>query len=109
MSFREISIDSWIRKSQYHFFKDYDNPYFNITSNVDVSALKLFCDSNNLSFFISSIYCSLKACNETEPFRTRFKKAEDNLMKSQNRDELTIDIDHLNLAQRQEKYPRATN
>ena len=41
--------------------------------------------------------------------RTKFKKAEDNLMKSQNSDELTIDIDHLNLAQRQEKYPRATN
>ena len=74
MSFREISIDSWIRKSQYHFFKDYDNPYFNITSNVDVTALKLFCDSNNLSFFIASIYCSLKACNDTEPFKTRFKE-----------------------------------
>ena len=41
--------------------------------------------------------------------RTKFKKAEDNLMKCQDSDELTIDIDHLDLAQRQEKYPRATN
>lgn len=41
--------------------------------------------------------------------RTRFKKAEVNLMKSQVSEELTIDIDHLDLAQRQEKYPRATN
>ena len=73
MSFKEISIYSWKRKPQYIFFKDYDNPYFNITSNVDASTLKLFCDSNNLSFFISSIYCSLKACNEIESFRTRFK------------------------------------
>ena len=38
-----------------------------------------------------------------------YKKAEDNLMKSQDRNELTIDIDHLDLAQRQEKYSRATN
>ena len=41
--------------------------------------------------------------------RTKFKKTEVNLMKSQDSDELTIDIDHLDLAQRQEKYPRATN
>ena len=41
--------------------------------------------------------------------RTRFKKDEVNLMKSQVSEELTIDIDHLDLAQRQEKYPRATN
>ena len=32
--------------------------------------------------------------------RTKFKKAEDNLMKSQDSDELTIDIDHLDLAQK---------
>ena len=41
--------------------------------------------------------------------RTRFKKDEVNLMKSQVSEELTIDIDHLDLAQRQEKYPGATN
>ena len=41
--------------------------------------------------------------------RTRFKKDEVNLIKSQVSEELTIDIDHLDLAQRQEKYPRATN
>ena len=33
--------------------------------------------------------------------RTRFKKDEVNLMKSQVSEELTIDIDHLDLAQRQ--------
>ena len=41
--------------------------------------------------------------------RTKFKKAEDNLMKCQDSEGLTIDIDHLDLAQRQEKYPSATN
>ena len=41
--------------------------------------------------------------------RTKFKKSEVSLMKSQGSKELTIDIDHLDLAQRQEKYPRATN
>jgi len=41
--------------------------------------------------------------------RTKFKKSEVNLTKSQDSEELTIDIDHLNLAQRKEKYPSATN
>ena len=41
--------------------------------------------------------------------RTKFKKAEDNLMKSQGTEELTIYIDQLDLPQRQEKYPRETN
>ena len=41
--------------------------------------------------------------------RTKFKKTEVNLMKSQDSDQLTIDINHLDLSQRQEKYRRATN
>ena len=41
--------------------------------------------------------------------RTKFKKSEVNLTKSQDSEELTIDIDHLNLAQRKEEYPSATN
>ncbi len=59
--------------------------------------------------FIQTIVLTIVSVFRKYIIRTRFKKAEVNLMKCQDSEELTIDIDHLDLAQRQEKYPRATN
>ena len=68
-----IDLDKWHRKSQYDFFKNYDMPFFNITANVDVSNLKIFCKNNDLPFFLSSLFFSIKAANEIEEFRYRIK------------------------------------
>jgi chloramphenicol O-acetyltransferase type A len=69
--YKKLNIDTWNRKSQYEFFRKYDNPFFNICSEVDVGKLFEFTEKNKLSFFISSLYLSLKAANETEEFRYR--------------------------------------
>lgn len=64
------------------------------------------------AFFISlvqTIVLTVVSVFRKYTIRTKFKKAEVNLMKSQDSEELSIDIDHLDLSQRQEKYPSATN
>ena len=64
------------------------------------------------AFFISlvqTIVLTVVSVLRKYTIRTKFKKAEVNLMKSQHSEELSIDIDHLDLSQRQEKYPGATN
>ena len=35
--YKILDIGKWDRKNQYHFFKNYDNPFFNVCSEVDVT------------------------------------------------------------------------
>ena len=31
----ELNIDNWNRKNHYHFFSQFDEPFFGVTVNVD--------------------------------------------------------------------------
>ena len=45
---KEFDVENWYRKSQYEFFKTYEEPFFNITSNLDVTNLYNYCKENPL-------------------------------------------------------------
>lgn len=68
-----LDIDHWYRKEQYYFFKDYDNPFFNVCTELDVGPLVKFIDPHQCSFSTALLYVSLKAANETEPLRYRLE------------------------------------
>jgi chloramphenicol O-acetyltransferase type A len=70
---RWLNIEEWKRKNQFNFFKDFDNPFFNICTDVDVSELYNFSKKSEFSFFLTSIYATLKAANLIEEFRYRIK------------------------------------
>jgi chloramphenicol O-acetyltransferase type A len=70
---KEFDIDNWNRKTQFEFFKTYEDPFFNITSNLEVTNLYNFCKKNKLSFSLTCIYVALKSMNEIEEFRLRIK------------------------------------
>ncbi len=70
--FREFDVENWNRKTTYEFFKNYDDPFFNITANLDVTALYGFCKENNLSFSLANLFYSLQTANEIKEFRLRF-------------------------------------
>lgn len=69
--FTELDIDSWPRKATYEFFKDYDDPFFNFSANIDVSRFYTFCKQNGLSVSLSILYYVLAAANEIREFRIR--------------------------------------
>jgi chloramphenicol O-acetyltransferase type A len=69
--YKKIDITDWNRKDHYQFFKSYDNPFFNICSELNVQKLYEFTEKNGLSFFVCLLYFSLKAVNEIEEFRCR--------------------------------------
>lgn len=66
-----IDVENWKRRGSYEYFKDYDNPFFNITANLDATRLYRFCKANNLSFSLANLFYSLQAANEIEEFRCR--------------------------------------
>lgn len=68
-----IDINNWNRKPQFELFKMYDNPFFNITADVDVTDLHQFAKTENKSFFLLSLYVATRAANEIEPFRMRIQ------------------------------------
>ncbi len=66
-----VDLENWNRKATYELFKDYENPFFNITANLDVTDLYRFCKENNLSFSIANLFYSLQTANEIKEFRFR--------------------------------------
>jgi len=69
--YSELDIDKWSRKTTYEFFKNYDDPFFNFSANVEVTKLYRFCKGNKLSFSLAALFCSQLAANEIREFRIR--------------------------------------
>ena len=69
--FQEVDISSWERRSTYEFFLDYDDPFFNIAANLDVTALYNFCKTNDVAFSLAILFVSLQSANEIREFRLR--------------------------------------
>ncbi len=68
---QELDLNNWNRKNQFDFFKDFEDPFFNITADVKVDRLYGFTKKEGLSFFLSTLYFSTKAANQIPEFRYR--------------------------------------
>src|SRR6185369_3246089 len=67
----EVDIEKWPRKTTYEFFKDYEDPFFNFSANVDVTRLYRFCKENDLSYSLAVVFYTLAAANGIREFRIR--------------------------------------
>jgi len=70
---KEINIENWERQTQFNFFKNYEDPFFNITANIEVTKLYSFCKKHNLSFFLGSLYAAIQSINKIPEFQLRLK------------------------------------
>lgn len=71
--FREIEIEKWKRKSAFEFFRNFENPFFNLTAPLDVTNLYHFGKQHKLSFSLASLFYSIQAANEIPEFRLRLQ------------------------------------
>lgn len=67
-----FNTKGWYRENQFEFFKAYEDPFFNITTQIDVTNLYHYCKKHNKSFSLASIFIAIKAINEIEEYRLRF-------------------------------------
>ncbi len=71
---RYLDLSRWPRRPHFELFRTYDSPFFNICADVDVTGLHSFVKgSEGISFFLASLYLSLRAVNENEAFRLRIR------------------------------------
>src|SRR5215204_133682 len=68
-----VDIENWNRKEIYEYFKNFPDPFFNLTANLDVTALYRFCKDKKLSLSLASLFYSLQTVNEIREFRLRLK------------------------------------
>ncbi len=68
-----VDLENWNRKTIYEYFKDFPDPFFNLTANLDVTELYRFCKENRLSFSLANLFYSLETVNEIREFRMRLK------------------------------------
>ena len=73
MGFKNIDINKWDRKEIFKFYKDYEQPFFNVTANVDVANLYKYCKEKNYSFFLSCLFISTKVANSIDAFKIRLE------------------------------------
>lgn len=66
-----LDLNSWNRKEHFDFFKNYDQPFFGITADVDVTRAYEKSKSLDASFFLYYLHRSLMVINKLESFRYR--------------------------------------
>ena len=69
-----IDVRRWKRREHYLWFRKYEQPFFSVTVDVDVTAAwNLSRQPGAPSFFLTSVFHMLEAANETEAFRLRLR------------------------------------
>lgn len=66
-----LNVDQWHRKSHFHFFKNFEEPFFGVTVQVDCTHAYQQAKENGYSFFLWYLFQALKAANAIEAFRYR--------------------------------------
>lgn len=69
--YKEVDLENWNRRYIYEYFKNYDDPFFSVTLNFDVTKLYHFCKANRIPFSLANLYYSLQAANEIREFKIR--------------------------------------
>jgi chloramphenicol O-acetyltransferase type A len=68
-----LDIESWSRKEHFLFFKQFEEPFFGVTVEIDCTKAYSKVKELKTSFFLYYLHKSLQAANHTEPFRYRIK------------------------------------
>ena len=69
-----LDLDTWPRRELFEFYRDFDKPYFNICTRLDVTNLLQEIKKHpGVSVALTYHYFILKAANEIEQFRYRLR------------------------------------
>ena len=69
-----LDLASWSRRQLFDFFRGYDQPYFNVCTQLDVTKLlQVLQDRPGTGVSLTYHYFALRVANEVEPFRYRLR------------------------------------
>lgn len=68
-----LNRDTWNRKEHFDFFNRFEEPYFGLTFDIDVTNARRFCKENGQPFFLYYHFLATKVTNNIEAFRMRIE------------------------------------
>lgn len=69
-----IDLKTWNRRELYRLFRSYEQPFFSVTVDVDVTAVWKQCRTpQGPSFFLTTLFLMLKAAHLVDAFRLRLR------------------------------------
>lgn len=69
-----LDLERWNRRAHFELFRHYDRPFFTLCAPLEVTALRRATGGlDGRSFFLASLWLSLRAANEIEPLRYRLR------------------------------------
>lgn len=72
-----LDLATWPRRELFEFYRDFDKPFFNICTRLDVTELlKELPNHPGVSVALTYHYFALKAANEIEQFRYRLRNGQ---------------------------------
>jgi len=66
-----IDISNWNRQEHFKFFSQFEEPFFGLVVNLDVTQAYLDAKASHKSFYLYYLYRALKAANAITEFRYR--------------------------------------
>jgi len=69
----KVDTTNWERKLHCDIFRNYANPRYDISFNLDITNFYTKVKQHNWSFTLAMIYCITQCANEIEEFRYRFE------------------------------------
>lgn len=71
-----LDINQWERKEHFQFFKNFSEPFFGITAEVDCTTSYTIAKEAQVSFYLYYLHKSLKAANHIQEFKYRIENEE---------------------------------
>jgi chloramphenicol O-acetyltransferase type A len=70
-----LDVSTWARRDVFEFFRNFDKPYFNVCTRLDITKLlQLLRTTPGASVSLTYHYLALRIANEIEPFRYRLRE-----------------------------------
>ena len=73
---QKIDISSWNRKEHFEFFNTFEEPFFGITTQIDMTIAYEKSKKLQIPFFVYYLHKTIAAINQVENFRYRIEENE---------------------------------
>ncbi|WP_143306209.1 chloramphenicol acetyltransferase [Chitinophaga vietnamensis] len=71
-----LNIDTWARKDHFHFFRQFEEPFFGVCIEIDCTGAYERAKAQDVSFFLYYLHASLVAANSIPAFRYRINEGQ---------------------------------
>ena len=73
MNYKVIDLSTWKRQVHFQIFRNYEQPRYDVSFELDITNFYKKIKQKNLSFTTAFMFAVAKAANEIEEFRYRFE------------------------------------